>query len=129
MVSVLASSAVDRVFEPQSGQTKDYKIGMCCFSALCRKSKDWLARNQNNVYEWSDMSTRELLFQWEKFLTRSLNFGLYCRRLETYNFLGGKLSSNRIFLEPEESKRQRYDFILNNKIHVWYVSWVLYVHE
>ena len=26
MVSILASSAVDRGFEPQSGQTKDYKI-------------------------------------------------------------------------------------------------------
>jgi hypothetical protein len=33
MVCVLASSAVDRGFEPQSGQTKDYKIGICCFSA------------------------------------------------------------------------------------------------
>ena len=33
MVSVLASSAIDRGFEPRSGQTKDYKIGMCCFSA------------------------------------------------------------------------------------------------
>ena len=43
MVSVLASSAVDRGFEPRSGQTKDYAIGMCCFSAkytaLRRKSK------------------------------------------------------------------------------------------
>ena len=52
MVSVLASSVVDRGFEPQSGQTKDYKIGMCCFcakhAALTRKSKDCLARNQNN---------------------------------------------------------------------------------
>jgi len=28
-----------------------------------RKSKDWLTRNQNNVSEWSDMSTRGLLFQ------------------------------------------------------------------
>jgi len=50
-----------------SGQTKDYKIGICCFSAkhaaLRRKSKDWLARNQNNVFEWSDMSIRGLLFQ------------------------------------------------------------------
>ena len=67
MVSVLASSAVDRGFEPRSGQTKDYKIGICCFSAkhaaLRRKSKDWLARNQNNVSEWSDISTRGLLFQ------------------------------------------------------------------
>jgi hypothetical protein len=30
MVSVLVSSAVDRWFEPRSGQTKDYKIGICC---------------------------------------------------------------------------------------------------
>ena len=33
MVSVLASSAVDRGFEPRSIQTEDYKIGNCCFSA------------------------------------------------------------------------------------------------
>ena len=67
MVSVLASSAVDRRFEPRSGQTKGYKIGICCFSAkhaaLRRKSKDWLARNQNNMSEWSEISTRGLLFQ------------------------------------------------------------------
>jgi hypothetical protein len=31
---------------------------------LRRKSKDWSARNHNNVSEWSDMSTRGLLFQW-----------------------------------------------------------------
>ena len=59
MVSVLASSAVDHGFEPRLGQTKDYKIGICCFSAkqatLGRKNKDWLAQNQNNVSEWSDM--------------------------------------------------------------------------
>jgi hypothetical protein len=67
MVSVLASSTVDRGFKPRSGQTKDYKIGICCFSAkhtaLRSESKDWLARNQNNVSEWSDMSTRGLSFQ------------------------------------------------------------------
>ena len=67
MISVLHSSAVDCGFEPRSGKTKDYKIGMCCFSAkhatLRRKGKDWLARNQNNVTEWSDMSTSGLLFQ------------------------------------------------------------------
>ena len=67
MVSVLASSAVDLGFEPRSGQTKDYEIGICCFSAkhaaLRKKSKDWSSRNQNNVSEWSDMSTRGLLFQ------------------------------------------------------------------
>ena len=64
MGSVLASSAVDRGFEIRSGQTKDYKIGICCFSAkhaaLRRKRKDWLAQDQNNVSEWSDMSTRLL---------------------------------------------------------------------
>ena len=67
MVSVLASSAVDRGFEPRSGQTKNYKIGICCFSAkhaaLRRKSKDWLVRNQNNVSEWGDISIRGVLFQ------------------------------------------------------------------
>ena len=67
MVSVFASSAVDRGFEPRSGQIKDYEIGICCFSAkhavLKRKSQDWLDRNQDNVSEWSDMSTRGLLFQ------------------------------------------------------------------
>ena len=45
MVSMLASSAV--------GQTKDYKIYICCFSAkqvaLRRKSKNGLARNQDNA--------------------------------------------------------------------------------
>ena len=33
MVSVLASSAVDHGCKPRSGHTKDYKIGLCCFSA------------------------------------------------------------------------------------------------
>ena len=66
MVSVLASSAVDRGFEPRSGQTKDNKIGICCFSAkhtvIRRKSTDWLALNPNSVSEWGDMSTRDCCF-------------------------------------------------------------------
>ena len=33
MVSMLVLSAVDGGFEPLSGQTKDYKIGIWCFSA------------------------------------------------------------------------------------------------
>ena len=61
MVSVLASSVVGCGFAHRSGQTKDYKIGSCCFSAkdaaLRSKSKDWLARNQDNVSKYSDMST------------------------------------------------------------------------
>ena len=55
MVSMLASSAVERGFEPSSGQTKDYKVDICCFSAkhvaLRRKCKEWLAQNQEqHVY-------------------------------------------------------------------------------
>ena len=57
MVSMLASSAVDHGFESWSCQTKEYKIDICCFSskhtALRRKSKDWLAQNQDNVSEWT----------------------------------------------------------------------------
>ena len=60
MVSVPASSTVDRGLEHRSGQTKDSKIGICCFSAkhaaLRRKSKDWLAWNRDNVSKWGDMS-------------------------------------------------------------------------
>ena len=70
MVSMLVSSAVDCGFEFQSGQTKNYKIGICCFStkhaALTNKSKDWLALNQNVVSERSDISTRGLLFHYKK---------------------------------------------------------------
>ena len=44
MVNVLTSSVVDRGFKSWSGQTKDYEIGIWCFSAkhvaLRRKSKD-----------------------------------------------------------------------------------------
>ena len=67
IVSVLTPSVVERGFEQWSGQTKDYKIGICCFStkhaALRRKIKDWLAQNQNSVSKQSDMSISGLLFQ------------------------------------------------------------------
>jgi hypothetical protein len=67
MVGVPTSSMIDCGFKPQSGQTKDYKTGICCFSAghaaLRRKSKDWLAQNQDNVSEWGDISIHRLLFQ------------------------------------------------------------------
>ena len=41
MVIVLASSAVGRGFEPQFGQTKDYKICICCFSAKHAAKTGW----------------------------------------------------------------------------------------
>ena len=65
MISLLASSAVDCGFKPWSGQTKDNKMSFSAqHAALRRKSKDWLARNPNNVSERGDVSIRELLFQW-----------------------------------------------------------------
>ena len=67
MASIFASSTVYRGFEPRSGQTKDYKFGINCFpakyAALRRKSKDWLARNQDDVSKWVNMSIGGLLFQ------------------------------------------------------------------
>ena len=67
MVSILALSVVDCRFEPRSSQTKDYKIGICCFFAkhvaLKIKGKDWLTLNRDNVSEWGDMSICKLLFQ------------------------------------------------------------------
>ena len=69
MVSVFASSAVGRGFEPRSGQTEDYYFGICCFyakqAALMSKNKDGLALNRNNVSGWRDMSTNGLLFHYK----------------------------------------------------------------
>ena len=65
MVDMLVSQVVDRGFEPRYGQTKDYKIVIYCFSAkhtaLRNRSNDWLARNQDNMSEWGDLSIRGLL--------------------------------------------------------------------
>jgi hypothetical protein len=78
MVSVLSPSAVDRGFQPLWSQTNDYEIDICCLSAkhttLRRQNKDWLAQNQNNVSEGSDMFARGLLFQWARTITIQLSF-------------------------------------------------------
>jgi hypothetical protein len=48
--------------ESQSGQIKDYTIGISCFpvkhAAIRRKRKDWLTRNQDIVSEWGNMYIR-----------------------------------------------------------------------
>ena len=59
MVYVIVSSVVDRGFKPRSSQTKEMKrVCICCFTAkhasLRSENKDWLVRNQENVFEWSD---------------------------------------------------------------------------
>ena len=47
-----ASNSVDRVFETRSGQTKDYKNGIC-YSPLgthrLGERTVWFARNQDNI--------------------------------------------------------------------------------
>ena len=100
MASVLALSAIDRMFEPWSGPIQDNSIGISCFStkhaAWRSKSKDWLAWNQNNVSEWSDMSNRGQLFQWAS----------------TY-----KNSTRRVGLEQSGD---HHHFIENNLFSPWY---------
>ena len=49
-------------------QSKFWWICFCChccfyFVLLRTKSKDWLARNKDNMSEWGDMSILELVFQ------------------------------------------------------------------
>jgi hypothetical protein len=54
IVGLLASSAIDYRFQPRFGQTKDFKIGICCFSSkspvLRSKSKDWWAWNRDSGF-------------------------------------------------------------------------------
>ena len=56
---MLPSSLVDHGFKPRSGQTKDYDIGICCFSvkytALRYKSTGWLALNQDYMSKIFDL--------------------------------------------------------------------------
>jgi hypothetical protein len=59
MGCMLTSSAIDHGFESWSGQTKDQKIGICCFSAEH-------AALGRNLSEWGGMSFLGLLFQWAK---------------------------------------------------------------
>jgi len=59
MNRVLAPSAVYRGLEPWSVQIYFYSAK---HAALRSKSKDWLARNQNNVLKWCDRYSAEYYF-------------------------------------------------------------------
>jgi hypothetical protein len=76
MVSVLASSAVDRGFEPWSGQTKDYKIGIWCFSAkhdaLRSKSKPVINFNFVDVNQ-QEKETEKKKDQSNEYMTGKLD--------------------------------------------------------
>ena len=51
MLSSFVLCKVDRGFDSQLAQTKDYKI-----AAIRNNSKDWLERNHDNESECSDIS-------------------------------------------------------------------------
>ena len=61
------------------------KTNMCigCFptkhAALRSKNKDWFAWNQDNVSEWSDISIRGLLWQWDIIIKIQLSVLVYCK--------------------------------------------------
>jgi len=67
LVSVLTCSEVHRGFELCRVKPMNIQLVCVAFSALHaafkRKNKDCLVRNQDNVSDWSDVSTSGLLFQ------------------------------------------------------------------
>ena len=80
-------SAVERKFESRLGQTKDYEIAVCYFSAkhtaLRRKSKDLLAQNQSNVSEW----IHKLLFQWTSTIKIQISVLVQYKAMYTYMYV------------------------------------------
>lgn len=63
MVSMLTLSAVYQGFVPQLGQTNNFKIDICYFSAkhaaFRSKSNDYLAHSRDDVSEQSNIRTDE----------------------------------------------------------------------
>jgi hypothetical protein len=56
-------------------------IGNCCFSTMHtwfrNKRKTWLARKQNNIAEWSDLSIRGVLYKWTSGKATITNYNLW----------------------------------------------------
>ena len=77
------NSAVDCGFKPWSNQRLELVFGASPLSTQRWKSKDWLAQNQDNVSEWSNMSPYGLWFQWGSkiIIQLSMHVGLWCFRL------------------------------------------------
>ena len=96
---MFALNVVDHGIELRSGQTKNYNIGICCFSAnhaaLRSKNKDQLVRNQNNVFEWRDISTHghntikiqlSMLVQYKADIT-SISLNVTCSHHGIFSYL------------------------------------------
>ena len=76
---MFAAKAVDRGFEPRSCQTKDHKIGMCCFSAkyviLRRKVYNSIGGIMVSVL---DSSVVDRVFQPRSGQNKDHNIGICC---------------------------------------------------
>ena len=46
-----------------ASKARSPEVNIHILRKITRKSKNWLARNQDNVFEWGDMYNRGLLFQ------------------------------------------------------------------
>ena len=83
MVIMVILSVVDGQFEPRSVQSKDYTIGIYCLSAkhtvLWSNSQDLLAWNQEDISQWSNMSTSGLLFQGASTIKIQLSMLVQCK--------------------------------------------------
>ena len=86
--SMLTKSAVDRGFEPWSGQTKNWRIGICYFfgNHTVLRSKSWWAHNLDNMSECSDISTWGL-FQGASTIEIQLSMLVKIISLKCYLFL------------------------------------------
>jgi hypothetical protein len=104
-----------------------YKIGICCFSAthtaLRRYGKYWLARNQDNVSEWRDMSIHGLLFQWVNTtkvlqastltITRSMRFSIIRSSILILHFVSSILDKTSTCYFNVFTSVSMYSFIIN----------------
>ena len=91
IVNMLSSSVVDRGFEPLSGQAKDYKIGICCFSAkhaaLREKSTGWLARKQICVRVGRHVYSQTVVSVSLHYKNKTKHFGLVQSRTHHYHLI------------------------------------------
>ena len=60
-----------------------------------RNRKEWLARNQDNVSEWCDMSTSGLLFMWSNAINLQLREFIYYKSEHHYHLIECNLFLSR----------------------------------
>jgi hypothetical protein len=63
MVSILALSVVDCRFEPRSSQTKDYKIGICCYHVKNKLILSAISCQEQVNFLWNDDGVHFVLDQ------------------------------------------------------------------